>query len=641
MRMHLFAHYVPLWSRILALFLAVILVSCGGRSVSTAVSVVDPEAQTTVISSEIPMVEEAGPDELDLDPVYTMATQGTGFNSILVGETTRQLAQGLGNVVGLTTQGQSFVMTDAAGGRLLQLDPFQDPVVLAEGLNYPVDVVAVGRRYYVLQGNGELVRVMSYPSGARITPVIDGLPSGTSLIAGSVGQFLVTTSQGELWQVQSQFGMAQKTLLASGLGSLAGIAKDHQGYVIVDWEGHLQQLRLQPFQDITVTPIADNLGVLSDVIVSGRDYIAGTWDGSLVKVSETGQVTPLIDNYPQFRKLWIQDDIITATGGSSGDLWQLREPGPAPDRVTRLIAMGDTGEGNATQYRVAEGAQARCDRTGGCDGFLMLGDNIYDDGAQSPTDPQFDTKIDQPYANLKLGPPQDGFDTRPRMPIYVTLGNHDLGGAGLNSFQIRNYLLYAQDHNWFYYPAEFYDTQVGNVHLISVHTNPMAYLGQNLDVQGSLVDRVVQTTSADWTIAIGHHPYRSNGVHGNAGSYEGIPGDLVVLGGAFREWIDTHVCNQVDFYLSGHDHNRQWLASVPPIPTWPPQTPIRDRIPCSTHFAVSGAGSKSRDLENRRNELAFGSDQVGFLFLEFHQDYANVEFCDADGNTEWSQVITR
>ena len=62
-------------------------------------------------------------------------------------------------------------------------------------------------------------------------------------------------------------------------------------------------------------------------------------------------------------------------------------------RVINFIVMGDTGEANAAQYQVAEGAQRRCDRAGGCEGFLMLGDNIYDTGAESP-DEQLTTKID-------------------------------------------------------------------------------------------------------------------------------------------------------------------------------------------------------------------------------------------------------
>ena len=72
-----------------------------------------------------------------------------------------------------------------------------------------------------------------------------------------------------------------------------------------------------------------------------------------------------------------------------------------------IYCDGDTGEANDTQYRVSESAQRRCDEAGGCSGFIMLGDNIYDTGPTSPMDAQLTDKIDLPYANLRIGPPPE------------------------------------------------------------------------------------------------------------------------------------------------------------------------------------------------------------------------------------------
>ena len=337
---------------------------------------------------------------------------------------------------------------------------------------------------------------------------------------------------------------------------------------------------------------------------------------------------------------------VWACGPRGSAVCEERDPGIC--QVTRLILMGDTGEANMAQYQVSAGAQARCDRAGGCDGFVMLGDNIYDTGAESAMDQQLTDKIDLPYANLKKGPPPAPGepDDRPRMPIYVSLGNHDLGGAGLNSPQIQHYLDYALVNDWFYYPDEFWELQIGHVHLISLHTNPLAYSfpdGLYLP-QGELIDQVVRGSTATWRLAFGHHPYRSEGQHGNAGAYEGLEIDMEVFGfdvsgNGFREWIDTYVCNQVDFYVSGHDHNRQWLAPVPLIPNLPAGAGTEV---CNTQFAVSGAGAKTKDFEGRGNDLEFGEDQrEGFLMMTFHHDRVEAEFCDADGNTEWSKVIMR
>ena len=258
----------------------------------------------------------------------------------------------------------------------------------------------------------------------------------------------------------------------------------------------------------------------------------------------------------------------------------------------------------------SEGAQARCDSLAALKAFLMLGDNIYDTGAESAMDEQLTTKIDLPYANLKKGPPPAAgqMDNRPRLPIFVTLGNHDLGGAGLNSSQVQHYLAYARAKDWFYYPGEYWELQIGHVHLVSLHANPLAY-GIPEDQflpQGALMDRVMEGSSATWKVVFGHHPYRSNGKHGNAGAYElGFEiGDYDlfgldignIFGDGFRQWIDSYVCNRADFYLSGHDHNRQWISSVPPTPNLPEGEGTE---PCNTHFAVSGAGAKTTDLVGR------------------------------------------
>lgn len=321
----------------------------------------------------------------------------------------------------------------------------------------------------------------------------------------------------------------------------------------------------------------------------------------------------------------------TDQGGGGGD-----PDAGAGTQVYRFIAMGDTGEGKQEQERVSKGAQDRCDRAGGCHGFLMLGDNIYDAGADSANDEQFTNKIDKPYRNLKYGAPPSGQpDNRKRLPIYATLGNHDLGEIPLNREKINYNIDYGQGKPWYYFPAEIWEKKVGPVHLLALHTNPLAYEGQRFDMHTKMVQRVLQNTSAEWTIAFGHHPYRSNGQHGNAGDYEQIP----LFGDDYREWVNEQICGKVDFLLTGHDHNRQWIEKMEKLERSLSGGGSGDL--CDTHMAVSGAGAKTRDIEDRGNKTAFSSDKLGFLFLEFRTDQVDVEFCDADGNTQWSKTITK
>src|SRR5688572_24159997 len=57
---------------------------------------------------------------------------------------------------------------------------------------------------------------------------------------------------------------------------------------------------------------------------------------------------------------------------------------PAVPEV-RFVVMGDTGEGNDGQHRVADAIAAKC-AADGCDFVVLLGDNIYDEGVDNVAD---------------------------------------------------------------------------------------------------------------------------------------------------------------------------------------------------------------------------------------------------------------
>src|SRR5262245_26583012 len=65
--------------------------------------------------------------------------------------------------------------------------------------------------------------------------------------------------------------------------------------------------------------------------------------------------------------------------------------------TVRLIAIGDTGEGNQEQHDVAAQMDAKCAAVGGCDAVLMLGDNFYDNGVAGIDDAQWIPKFEEVY----------------------------------------------------------------------------------------------------------------------------------------------------------------------------------------------------------------------------------------------------
>lgn len=302
----------------------------------------------------------------------------------------------------------------------------------------------------------------------------------------------------------------------------------------------------------------------------------------------------------------------TGAGGQGGSTPDL----PGPDVPLRFVALGDGGEGNMRQFKVATAVENACAAHGGCDFALYLGDNIYDTGVDSPMDAQFQTKFEQPYASLNF-------------PFYITLGNHDYGGggAGYEFYKGQHQVDYTQySTKWtlpdFYYTFGSEGAKAG-VDFFSLDTNDIMYTGSS--TQKAWLQSATAASTAAWKIAFGHHTYVSNGQHGNAGEYEGISFIPIVNGANVKSFFDDAVCGEVDVYLCGHDHNRQWLE-----PT------------CGTEFMVSGTAAKMTGLVGRGTPTFFETDDSGgFLLVEIHGLTLTGTFYDEDGNVEFTRTVQK
>ncbi len=279
--------------------------------------------------------------------------------------------------------------------------------------------------------------------------------------------------------------------------------------------------------------------------------------------------------------------------------------------VVRFIAMGDAGEGNTRQYEVATAVEQVCaDR--GCDFVLYLGDNFYDDGVSSAMDQQFTDKFEMPYMGLDLR-------------FYVVLGNHDYGTLS-NSWEKSAYEIeYTQYSDKWYLPSEWYTFTVENIQFFALDTTRLMWdLGT--EDQQTWLDAEVAASTATWKIAFGHHPYVSNGPHGNAGNYEGVPFPPMVAGTTVKEFFDASICGKVDVYLSGHDHSRQDLEAT-----------------CGTDFFVSGAGAKLTDFVHRDdNPVHWEDDQKeGFLWAEVDGNTMKIAYYDYMGNLDFERTLQK
>lgn len=281
----------------------------------------------------------------------------------------------------------------------------------------------------------------------------------------------------------------------------------------------------------------------------------------------------------------------------------------APNGPLRFIAVGDTGTGEPDQIRVANAMEAKC-KVAGCDFVLLLGDNIYESGVDGVDDGQWQTKFEAPYAAIDL-------------EFWAVLGNHDYGhnGLGTHFSKGQNEVDYTKKSKKWKMPAAHYHVTKGPVELFALDTNLQMH--NRDDAQKVEVLQWLDESKSPWKIAVGHHPYLSNGPHGNAGSYDGLLG-TAFRGDGVKEFMDEIVCGKVDLYLSGHDHNRQWLEGT-----------------CNgTELAVSGAGAKTSALEGT-NPVRFQSDKLGFLYIVVDGTTLTAEFLDGDGKVEFTHQMKK
>jgi len=286
---------------------------------------------------------------------------------------------------------------------------------------------------------------------------------------------------------------------------------------------------------------------------------------------------------------------------------------PAADTVVRFIAIGDSGTGKDGQYKVAAALEAVC-AAKGCDFAIGLGDNIYESGVDSIDDIQFDLKFEDPYQNLNF-------------PFYMALGNHDnswiIGGDGANNqrgdIQVDYHYREDRKSEKWQMPARYYQfdapaSRTPLVSFFSMDTNPVASAGDPSDefnkddyaqTQGQWLRQGFTASTAPWKIAYGHHPYISNGSHGNAGNYDSLIGQ----GKYFKQMVEQHVCGNADFLIVGHTHALQWLKQV-------------DSCPGTGHI-VSGAGAKTKNFltKTELNDYHWQQDDIlGFFYIEIQGD---------------------
>ena len=223
--------------------------------------------------------------------------------------------------------------------------------------------------------------------------------------------------------------------------------------------------------------------------------------------------------------------------------------------------------------------------------FLVLGgDNFYETGVTSVTDPQF-THTYKKYFDL----------ISPSIPRYVVLGNHDHLGDALAQ------VLYGQhDSTWnldYYFYSKMFRSDSVSICGLFLDTDRIDQAGQLAFIPATLGSRECQ--EADYIIVFGHHPLYSRGGHGDSPSLQSS------LGIVFKTY-------HVDAYIAGHDHIFDFLVNE------------------DIMHIVSGAGGKKSSSSwfssttKAQNQLFQSSDHFGYVMLSVNPKSMQIDFVNSE-----------
>jgi hypothetical protein len=265
-----------------------------------------------------------------------------------------------------------------------------------------------------------------------------------------------------------------------------------------------------------------------------------------------------------------------------------QRPAEAPAQSAKALhfaVLGDTGTGEAPQYRVGERlAEAR--QTVPFDFVLLLGDNLYDVEKRPPTSADYQLRFERPYAKLLSA----------GVKFYASLGNHDR--------------IEQTKYRQFNMGGRYYTFKPGgsSVRFFALDSN-------NMDAeQMTWLEKELKGSGSDWKISFFHHPIYSSGMEYGP--------DL-----ALRARLEPLFTKYgVDVVLSGHEHFYERIK---------PQGGV--------HYFISGHGGKLRRGNIRRTTITdAGYDRGrGFMLVSVEGQQLRFQARDEQGRVVDQGAITR
>lgn len=281
-------------------------------------------------------------------------------------------------------------------------------------------------------------------------------------------------------------------------------------------------------------------------------------------------------------------------------------------RNLAFVAVGDWGRDGASHQRDVAAQMGIAAAQAASRFVVSVGDNFYEDGVQSATDPQWKTSFEDVYVAPSL-----------QTPWYTVLGNHDYRGVP------EAQLDYARTSPRWRLPSRYYSvagSTIGAPHvdLFFLDTSPMVHKyrakvhskiaenveSQDVPVQLAWLDATLERSKAPWKLVFGHHTIYSGGSeHGNTPElFEQVKPILERRG--------------VQAYVNGHEHDLQHIRVG------------------SVDYICTGAGSEVRPT-GRIDGTRFALSRSGFAVINVGVEAIDLEFRDYTGAPVYRTAIER
>lgn len=282
----------------------------------------------------------------------------------------------------------------------------------------------------------------------------------------------------------------------------------------------------------------------------------------------------------------------------------------AQDHIAFLM-VGDWGRHGRHHQRHVARQMGQTALDVNCRFVVSVGDNFYENGVESVSDPQWQSSFEEVYKAPSL-----------QVPWNVILGNHDYRG------NVQAQLDYAGQSRRWRMPARYYSEVVNlpdgakaafyyldtSPFIQKYHGSRVRVEGQDTQAQLAWLDAGLAASDAAWNIVIGHHPIYT--AHAPEAGHDHDQPDLIAR---LNPILQKH---DVPLYVCGHDHVLQAVKM--------------DNI----SYVCTGAGSETYQ-PGPAIRGGFISGAHGFMAVRLSGGQLDYALIDETGASLYAQSIIR